>query len=89
MVYIDISRFSEPEVMSHHRRWLDLDGLVMKMLQSVIRRRKSLDISEFPSPSVTFKSIFISVQSRLTESVVEFKRLLSAESRNNESFNNV
>ena len=52
MVYIDISRFSEPEEAATDEVGLTLTGWWWKCYNADFEGEKSTDISEFPSPSV-------------------------------------
>ena len=69
-IYLDISRFSEPFNAVTALRRLDLDGLVRKMLDSFFEGENIWIFPSFRRLQKLF-SIFLSVQSRLTVSMVE------------------
>ena len=52
MVYIDISRFSEPEEAATNEVGMTLTGCWEKCYNACFEGEKRIDISEFPSPSV-------------------------------------
>ena len=52
MVYIDISRFSEPEGAATNEVGMTLTGWWWKCYNASFEGEKRIDISEFPSPSV-------------------------------------
>ena len=58
MVYIDISRFSEPKEAAIDKVGLTLTGCWWKCYNAGFEGEKSTDISEFPSPSVKTEQHF-------------------------------